>query len=35
MTLDKQEDPSRSYSFVSAIVCFFVLIIVLKFIENE
>ena len=31
----KQEDPLRSYSLVSAIVCFFVLIIVLKFVGNE
>ena len=31
----KQEDPLRSYSLVSAIVCWFVLIIVLKFVGNE
>ena len=30
----KQEDPLRSYSLVSAIVCLFVLIIVLKFVGN-
>ena len=35
MTKTKQEDPLRSYSLVSAIVCFFVLIIVLKFVGNE
>ena len=32
---NKQEDPLRSYSLVSAIVCLFVLIIVLKFVGNE
>ena len=31
----KQEDPLRSYSLVSAIVCLFVLITVLKFVGNE
>ena len=31
----KQEDPLRSYSLVSAIVCLFVLFIVLKFVGNE
>ena len=31
----KQEDPLRSYSLVFAIVCLFVLIIVLKFVGNE
>ena len=31
----KQEDLLRSYSLVSAIVCLFVLIIVLKFLGNE
>ena len=31
----KQEDPLRSYSLISAIVCLFVLIIVLKFVRNE
>ena len=31
----KQEDPLRSYSLSSAIVCLFVLIIVLKFVGNE
>ena len=30
-----QEDPLRSYSLVSIIVCLFVLIIVLKFVGNE
>ena len=34
-TKNKQEDPLRSYSLVSAIVCLFILIIVLKFIGNE
>ena len=33
--LKKQEDPLRSYSLVFAIVCLFVLIIVLKFVGNE
>ena len=33
--INKQEDPLRSYSLVSAIVCLFVLIIVLKFVGNE
>ena len=33
--MEKQEDPLRSYSLVSAIVCLFVLIIVLKFVGNE
>ena len=32
---NKQEDPLRSYSLISAIVCLFVLIIVLKFVGNE
>ena len=31
----QQEDPLRSYSLVSAIVCLFVLITVLKFVEND
>ena len=31
----KKEDPLRSYSLVSAMVCLFVLIIVLKFVGNE
>ena len=31
----KQEDPLRSYSLVSVIVCLFVLIIVIKFVGNE
>ena len=31
----KQEDPLRSYSLVSAIVCLFDPIIVLKFVGNE
>ena len=35
LTQVKQEDPLRSYSLVSAIVCSFVLIIVLKFVGNE
>ena len=30
-----REDPLRSYSLVSAIVCLFVLFIVLKFVDHE
>ena len=35
LTAIKQKEPLRSYRLVSAIVCLFVLNIVLKFVGNE